>query len=619
MIKSTHLERELFLKPTMPNGTASLESVVRTEEMLKRPSRPPDYEKENSALAALVTALADSPSTILQTLADKALDVLWADSAGLSLLTKDGQGFYWAAIAGAWGHRAGGGSPRNFSPSGDVLDRNSPMLFTHWERRYPYLSTAVLPAEEALLVPFYANNGAVGTIWTIAHTTERKFDAEDLRLLQSIGRFASAAYQTVAAIETLVREIAAREEAEAKLREATDGLEEQVRTRTEELRLSEGRWRKIFDNSAIGIAVTDIEGRFEIANAAYQKLVGFTQEELTKITCLDLTVDAYHSHDAALVTGLLNGRRDQFNIEKQYRCKDGKLIWVRNNVSLLPGADGTPRNMMAIVEDISERKAAEDSLQQTQMRLSQAAEVATAAELAASIAHELNQPLAGIVANASTCLRMLDARAPNVEGARQTARRTLRDCNRASEVITRLRALFNKKRKATEAVDLNEATQEVIALSLAGLKKNRVVLRAELADDLPLVTGDRVQLQQVILNLLQNASDAMNGVEDRPRLVVIRTDQDHGESVRLSVQDVGVGFAPGAVHRLFETFYTTKSEGMGVGLSVSRSIIEGHGGRLWAAPNDGPGAIFSFSIPRQAADAGILDRDTARTFAFDGA
>jgi PAS domain S-box-containing protein len=616
---STHPERELSLKPTIPNATASLESVLRTEEMLKRPSRPPNHEKENSALAALVTALADSPSTILQTLADKVLDILQADSAGLSLLTKDGQGFYWAAIAGAWRRHAGGGSPRNFSPSGDVLDHDCPMLFSHWERRYPYLKTAVLPAEEALLVPFHANNGAVGTIWAIAHTTRRKFDAEDLRLLQSIGRFASAAYQTVAAIETLVREIAAREEAEAKLREATDGLEEQVRARTEELRLSEGRWKRIFDNSAIGIAVTDLEGRFEMANAAYQKLVGFTEQELTTMTYLDLTVDAYHSHNAALVTGLLNGGRDQFNIQKQYRCKDGKLIWVRNNVSLLPAADGTPHNMMTIVEDISECKAAEESLQQTQTRLSQAAEVATAAELAASIAHELNQPLAGIVANASTCLRMLDARAPNAEGARQTARRTLRDCNRASEVITRLRALFSKKRGATESVDLNKATQEVIALSLAGLKKNRVVLRAELADDLPLVTGNRVQLQQVILNLLQNAADAMNGVEDRPRLVVIRTDRQQGDGVRLSVQDVGVGFAPEAVHKLFETFYTTKSEGMGVGLSVSRSIIEGHGGRLWAARNDGPGATFSFSIPRQAADAGVPNHHTARTFAFDSA
>jgi C4-dicarboxylate-specific signal transduction histidine kinase len=217
--------------------------------------------------------------------------------------------------------------------------------------------------------------------------------------------------------------------------------------------------------------------------------------------------------------------------------------------------------------------------------------------LTASIAHEVNQPLSGIITNAGTCLRMLDADPPNVDGARETARRTLRDGNRASDVMTRLRALFAKKDAATEPVDLNEATREVIALSLSELHRSRVILRQELADDLRPVTGDRVQLQQVILNLLLNASDAMSRVDDRPRQLVIRTERDKGDRVRLNVQDVGVGFEPQGVDKLFEAFYTTKSGGMGIGLSVSRSIIESHHGRLWAAPNDGPGATFSFSIP----------------------
>jgi signal transduction histidine kinase len=193
---------------------------------------------------------------------------------------------------------------------------------------------------------------------------------------------------------------------------------------------------------------------------------------------------------------------------------------------------------------------------------------------------------------------MLNADPPNVEGARETARRTIRDGNRASDVITRLRELFAKKEVTTESVDLNEATREVVALSRDELQRNRVVLMMELADDLPPVTGDRVQLQQVILNLLLNASDAMNTVDDRPRQVVIRTERGEGDRVRLSVQDAGVGFDPQAADRLFDAFYTTKSNGMGIGLSVSRSIIESHGGRLCAAPNGGPGATFSFSIPR---------------------
>jgi signal transduction histidine kinase len=218
--------------------------------------------------------------------------------------------------------------------------------------------------------------------------------------------------------------------------------------------------------------------------------------------------------------------------------------------------------------------------------------------LTASIAHEVNQPLSGIITNASTCLRMLAADPPNVDGARETARRTIRDGNRASDVITRLRALFDKKDTKTESVDLNEATREVIALSLSELQRSQVILRTELAKDLPPVTGDRVQLQQVILNLLRNASDSMSGIDDRPRNLVIRTERDEDDRVRLTVQDTGVGFEPQAVGRLFEAFYTTKSGGMGIGLSVSRSIIESHHGRLWAAPNDGPGATFSFSIPR---------------------
>lgn len=226
--------------------------------------------------------------------------------------------------------------------------------------------------------------------------------------------------------------------------------------------------------------------------------------------------------------------------------------------------------------------------------------------LTASIAHEVNQPLSGIITNASTCLRMLAADPPNVDGALETARRTIRDGNRASDVITRLRALFGNKDLATDLVDLTTATREVIALSLTDLQRSRVILRTELADDLPLVTGDRVQIQQVILNLIRNASDAMNDVDDRPRQLVVRTERDEDDHVRLTVQDAGMGFKSQDTDRFFEPFYTTKSDGMGIGLSVSRSIIEKHHGRLWATPNEGPGATFAFSVPCRT-DAQSLD------------
>jgi signal transduction histidine kinase len=222
--------------------------------------------------------------------------------------------------------------------------------------------------------------------------------------------------------------------------------------------------------------------------------------------------------------------------------------------------------------------------------------------LTASIAHEVNQPLSGIITNASTCLRMLDANPPNLEGARETARRTIRDGNRASDVITRLRALFSKEELTLELLDLNEVTREVMALALSDLQRSGVVLHAALAEGLPTITGDRIQLQQVILNLLRNASDAMVDVHDRARQLLIRTEREDGDRVRVSVRDAGVGVDPQTMSKLLDAFYTTKSDGMGIGLSVSRSIIERHHGRLWVEPHDGPGATFSFSLPSRPGD-----------------
>lgn len=251
------------------------------------------------------------------------------------------------------------------------------------------------------------------------------------------------------------------------------------------------------------------------------------------------------------------------------------------------------------VQDVTERRLAENALSEVRSALAHMSRATTLGALTASIAHEVNQPLSGIITNASTCLRMLADDPPNVEGARETARRTIRDGNRASDVIARLRSLFGKKGTAAEAVDLNEATREVIALSWSEIQRARVNVRTELEDGLPAVTGDRVQLQQVVLNLVLNALEAMSGVDDRPRQLVVGTGREEGDRVRLTVQDSGAGFDPQNLDRLFEAFYTTKRSGMGIGLSISRSIVESHQGRLWAVPNGGPGATFSFSIPRR--------------------
>jgi signal transduction histidine kinase len=329
----------------------------------------------------------------------------------------------------------------------------------------------------------------------------------------------------------------------------------------------------------------------------------FEYEVSTKVT-LQLILDRVHPQDVPLVRRVIALAADGKDID--YECR---LLMPSGAVKHLRiVAHGTRDQAghleyIGAVQDVTKRRLSEEALGEVRSELAHVARVASLGALTASIAHEVSQPLSGIITNASTCLRMLAADPPNVEGARETARRTIRDGNRASDVITRLRALFSKKVPTNEPVDLNEATHEVIALLRSELQRSRVILRAELDDEIPPVTGDRVQLQQVILNLLRNASEAMSSIDDRPRQLVIRTEREEDDSARLSVQDAGVGFKPQDEDRLFGSFYTTKSDGMGMGLSVSRSIIESHHGRLWATLNDGPGATFSFSIPQRPESA----------------
>ena len=330
-----------------------------------------------------------------------------------------------------------------------------------------------------------------------------------------------------------------------------------------------------------------------------EQLYRIYQFEIGVPVTLELIRTRVHREDLTLLEKMIeqarNGRND---FEWQYRLMmpDQSIKYLHAVAHATRDQDGQLQ-YIAAVQDVTARRMSEEALGKARSELAKVARVTSLGVLTASIAHEINQPLSGIITNAGTCLRMLSADPPNVEGARETARRTIRDGNRASDVITRLRTLYSKKDPQPELMDLNEAAQEVTSLSLSELQRNRVILRQEFAEDLPPVRGDRIQLQQVMLNLLRNASDAMSAVDDRPRELVIRTERDDGDRVRLSVKDAGVGFPPQASDKLFEAFYTTKTDGMGIGLSISRSIIEAHHGRLWATPNDGPGATFSFAIP----------------------
>lgn len=317
----------------------------------------------------------------------------------------------------------------------------------------------------------------------------------------------------------------------------------------------------------------------------------------TKVT-VGMIRDLIHPEDLPTFDAVIARGMTGMDVDFVFRIvlPRGAVKHLRGMAHVITQVGGHPLFIGAL-QDITESKVAEEALDRARSELAHVSRLTTLNALTGSIAHEINQPLSGIITNANTCLRMLNGDPPNIDGARETVRRTLRDGNRASDVITRLRTLYSKKEFTLEPLDLNEATQEVIALSLSDLQRNRVVLRSELADGLPHVIGDRIQLQQVTLNLLRNASDAMAGVEDRPRQLLIRTQREGDSRVCLSVQDAGIGVNFQDLEKLFEAFYTTKSGGMGIGLSVSRSIIERHHGRLWAEPNDGPGVTFSFSVP----------------------
>lgn len=582
------------LEDSIPEAGASLASILCTEELQRRPWRPPDYEKENRALVALMSGLADSPSTIFQTLADTILDITQCDSAGLSLLTRDGQKpdvcgkrFYWPAIAGMWNPHVGGGTPRNFGPCGDVLDQNRTLLFTHFERRYPYLMPVSPAAEECLLVPFYVAGEAVGTIWAIMHSDRRKFDAEDDRVMASLGKFASSAYQALAHIEDLKFQVSEREKAEAEVRELARGLEAKI--------------RRLVDANVVGMVMWNLQGAITGANEAFLRMVQYDIEDIAsgRVRWTELTPPEWHDRDERAITELkTTGIFQPF--EKEYFRKDGSRVPV-----LLGGAlfEGNGNDGVAFVLDLTEQKRAQEKLQEaqqslyaTQVDLARVSRLTTMGELTVSIAHEVNQPLTAITNNGSACLRLLASKNLDPEVLRRALEEIVADGNRASAVIARIRGFIKKVPAEKSELDVNEVIQEVLALVGPELQKNRVSVECDLRKALPLVLADRVQLQQVLLNLIVNGIEAMTAVTDRPRALVVQSQVEEAGGLMVAVRDSGTGLSS-EPDRVFTPFFTTKATGMGMGLPISRSLVEGHGGRLWATSNSPHGAVFSFTLP----------------------
>ena len=377
----------------------------------------------------------------------------------------------------------------------------------------------------------------------------------------------------------------------------------------------EAKIRRLVDANIIGIFIWNLEGEIIEANEAFLHMLEYSREDLTtgRVRWTDLTPAESRDRDEPAVAEVkATGTVQPF--EKEFFRKDGSRVPV-----MIGGAifEGSGNEGVAFVLDLSEQKRAEEALQKAQTELAHVTRVTTLGELTASIAHEINQPLAAVVTNANASLRWLSRDSPNLAETREAIRRIIRDGNRASEIIARIRALAKKAPPKKDWLDLNETIGEVVAMARSEVQRNRVLLQTKLANDLPLILGDKIQLQQVILNLLMNAIEAMIGVGDGPRELGVSSEkvtEIHGQSkeeryedraladagwthVLTTVRDSGPGLDPQRLKRLFDAFYTTKPQGLGMGLAISRSIIEAHRGRLWAKANAPRGAVFQFTLP----------------------
>ena len=497
----------------------------------------------------------------------------------------EGERFYWPAICGMWGPHVGGGTPRNFGPCGDVLDQNRTLLFTHFERRYPYLMPVSPAAEECLLVPFYVDGKAVGTIWGIMHTDRRKFDAEDDRVMASLEKFASSAYRAWMHIEELKIEAAERKKAEAEVRQLAKGLEAKI--------------RRLVDTNVVAIMMFNLDGAITEANAAFLQMVQFDRNDLAsgRVRWADLTASEWRARDErAMVEIKATGTVQPY--EKEFLRKDGVRVPVMVGAALFEGSQSAG---VAFVVDLTEQKRAQENLEDarralnaTQAELARVTRLTTMGELTASIAHEVNQPLTAVTNNGSACLRLMVNRNLDPEVLKRALQEIVADATRASAVIGRIRDFIKKAPTQMYELDINNLIQEVLTLAGHELQNNQVSVNCHLTERLPHVRADRVQLQQVLLNLVMNGVEAMS--QTQLRTLSLESRSDESGNVLVAVRDSGIGFGS-EVDRLFTPFFTTKGNGMGMGLRISRSLIESHGGRLWATANSPQGAVFSFTLP----------------------
>ena len=556
-----------------------LESVLCTEEFARRPSRPPDYRTENHALTALAQALADSPGTILQTLAEKILEVFQADSAGISLLTKDNKRFYWPAIAGMWKPHIGGGTPRDFSPCGEVLDRNAPLVFTHLERRYPYFLPVTPPVEQCLLVPFYVEGKSVGTIWAIAHDESRKFDAEDLRQLESLGRFAAAAYQ---ATEQRHQDQDSRRAALNLMGEAV-----QARQATEnlnvKLRESHDRFEALFEASPVGMYLVDAELRIRLISRTARPVFGHIDEligrdffEVIHILWPPKSADeivarfrhTLETGEPHIATEFSEVRNDRKVIE----CYD----WQIHRIKLPDGQYG----VVCYFIDVSKRMQLSDDLRQY------AAEPVRGRPPQERVPGDAG-PRTAQPAGPDPQRRANHAASADGDGKAVQA---------ASEMMER--QVGQMVRLVDDLLDVSRISRGKIELRRSGSNWRRSCttpskpparyasgMGHELTVTLPpqpvYLNADPTRLAQVVGNLLNNACKF---TEKGGRIWL--TVEREGEQAVIRVRDTGIGIAADQLARIFEMFTQVDTSlersagGLGIGLTLVKNLVEMHGGTV---------------------------------------